>query len=120
MRIDKNAKMIGDFCGSNIFLQTDKVTGNINACMGFIKENNIYIPNTVLKDDIRNIVNNQSKIIAIFKKEITENLYKNITYLKKEYEVKDILINNEIKKNIDVDNIFSNDKIIDKKILNFN
>ena len=59
-KIDRNAKMIGDFCGSNILLQTEKVAGNINACIGFVKDSkqSIYVPNTALKEDIRNITQN--------------------------------------------------------------
>ncbi|MCI8964795.1 MAG: hypothetical protein HFJ43_00275 [Clostridia bacterium] len=51
MKIDRMANMIGDFTNYNIFLQTEKIVGNINACMGFIKatKQNVYIPNTVLK-----------------------------------------------------------------------
>ena len=122
MRIDRTAKMIGDFCGNNVYLQTSKVTGNINACMGFIKDNeysNVYVPNTALKEDIRKVVDNKAKIIAILKKDMTNNLYANITYLKQDYEIKDILKNQEITKNIDVNNIYSADRIVDKKIYEY-
>lgn len=121
MRLDKMANMIGDFSNFNLFLQTEKIAGNINACMGFIKSNdlNIYIPNTALKKDIRDITDNRNKIIAIMKKDLTENLYKNITYLKQNYNIEDILKNKEINKNIDIENIYSADKNTDKKIYNF-
>ena len=69
--------------------------------------------------DIRTITNNRSKIIAILKKEIKENLYNNITYLKSNYEIVDILKSDEVNKYIDIDNIYSYDKLIDKKIYNF-
>ena len=89
--------------------------------MGFVKDNesNTYIPNTSLKKDIRDITNNRNKIIAIFKKDITEKLYKNITYLKQSYQIIDILKNKEINKTIDTKNIYSADRNTDKKIYEF-
>ncbi len=121
MRIDKMAKIIGEFTGYNIVLQTQKLAGNTNACMGFILNDNLgaYIPNTALKKDIRTITYLNSKIIAVLKKEHLDNLYKNIVYLKKEYDINFILKNEEIKKNIDFSNIFSLDLKIDKKIYEY-
>lgn len=121
MRIDRMANMIGDFSNNNMFLQTEKIAGNINACMGFVKDKklNTYIPNTALKKDIRDITDNRNKIIAIFKKEDNENLYKNITYLKQNYSIKDILKNKEINKIIDIENMYSADRNTYKKIVNF-
>lgn len=89
--------------------------------MGFVKDNesNTYIPNTSLKKDIRDITNNRNKIVAIFKKDITEKLYKNITYLKQSYQITDILKNKEINKIIDTKNIYSADRNTDKKIYDF-
>ena len=115
------AKIIGEFTGYNIVLQTQKLAGNTNACMGFILNDNLgaYIPNTALKKDIRTITYLNSKIIAVLKKEHLDNLYKNIVYLKKEYDINFILKNEEIKKNIDFSNIFSLDLKIDKKIYEY-
>ena len=121
MRIDRIANMIGNYNNTNIYLQTEKLAGNVNACMGFVKDNKneLYVPNTALKEDIRNKTTEAKKIIAILKKDIAQNLYKNITYIKKSYEIKDILKNKKINKNIDLENIYSADKIIDKKIYNY-
>ena len=121
MRIDRTANMIGDYYNSNIFLQTEKVAGNINSCMGFVKDKkmNIYIPNTALNLDLRSITSTRNKIVAILKKNINDKLYKNITYLKVQYEIKDILKNPEVNKNINLKEIYSKDKLINKKIFNF-
>lgn len=121
MRIDKMAKIIGDFSGYNLVLQTEKIAGNINACMGFVFNNklNVYMPNTALNLDIRNITNNRKRIVAILKKDVTDNLYKNLVYLSKEYDVKSILKNEEINKNIDIQNIYSADLKIDRKIYEY-
>lgn len=121
MRIDRMATMIGEFSGFNMYLQTEKLAGNTNACMGFIYDTKLdtYIPNTALQKDIRDITTERNKIVAILKKEVTQNLYANITYLKQNYEIKDILKNQEITKNIDVNNIYSADRIVDKKIYEY-
>ena len=121
MRIDRIANMIGDYSGNNIFLQTEKISGNVTACIGFVRDGKLdtFVPNTALNIDIRTITNNRSKIIAILKKEIKDNLYKDITYLKSNYEIEDILKSEEVNKNIDIDNIYSYNKLVDKKIYNF-
>ncbi len=119
MKIDRMASMIGNFTGHSLLLQTNRIVGNVNACMGFVKnEKNIYVPNTALKKDIRDITDDRKKIIAVFKKEINEILYKNITYLKQKYQIVNILKNQEIKKEIDINNIYSKDKFINMEIEN--
>ncbi len=120
MKIDRAANMIGNFTGHSLFLQTNKLIGNVNACMGFIKnEQNIYVPNTALKIDIRDISNDRKKIIAVLKKEINDKLYKNVTYLKQKYQVIEILQNQCINKKVDIDNMYSTDKKIESKICEF-
>lgn len=107
MKIDRIASMIGNFSHNNMFLQTEKIAGNVNACMGFIRDEKkkVYIPNTVLKKDIRDITEERGKIIAILKKNITDNLYKNVTYLKQNYQLSEILNNKDINRIIDIENI---------------
>ena len=56
--VSKNlsAKMIGDYDTYNPKLKTDKLAGNVNAIMGFVEKDeapNVFIPNTVLKSDIK-------------------------------------------------------------------
>lgn len=89
--------------------------------MGFVKDKkmNIYIPNAALNLDLRSITSTRNKIVAILKKNINDKLYKNITYLKVQYEIKDILKNPEVNKNINLKEIYSKDKLINKKIFNF-
>lgn len=102
MKIDKFARMIGNFTENSLLLQTSKLVGNVNACMGFIKnEKNMYIPNTALKKDIRDITNERKKIIAILKKSLNEKFYKNVTYLKPQYQIVSIIKNKKISEYID-------------------
>lgn len=99
--------MIGNFAGNGVVLHTDKLVGNINACIGFVKnkESNIYIPNTALKEDIRNITKDRKNVIMVVRKNTNEKLYSNVTYLKPSYEIYNILNTQSVKNKIDVNNI---------------
>lgn len=95
MNISKNAKMIGDYDKDKIYLQSDKIIGNINSCLSFIKCNNYYISNSSLKEDIRKIVYNHKRIICILSKKIQEKEYNEITYLDKKY-IETLLLSEDI------------------------
>ena len=86
--------------------------------MGFVKDTktNLYIPNTTLKEDIRNITNNRNKIIAILKKDQNKLLYDNITYLKQNYGITDIIKNDEISNYMDLKELNSGNGSIQKRI----
>lgn len=77
---DLSAKMVGNYDGSNPKLYTEKLVGNIRACMGFKKTpNQINVPNTVLNVDLRAISNIPLRVIATYRKHNTDvsipNLY---------------------------------------------
>lgn len=95
MNISKNAKMIGDYDKNKIYLQSDKIVGNVNSCLSFIKYNNYYISNSSLKEDIRKIVYNHKRIICILSKKIQEKEYNEITYIDKKY-IETILLSEDI------------------------
>ena len=95
MQISHVAKMMGDYNNTGAMLYTEKITGTSTACLGFILNNGFYIPNTVLKDDIRDITNRpQSRILAIYSKDKSEEKYSKRTYLAK--NVNDTLFPKEI------------------------
>lgn len=100
IQIQKICKMTGDYNNTKLYLSTQKLVGNVNICMGFIKKGNYYIPNTALKEDIRNITTEQAKIIAIMVKNVKDVKYKEITYLNKNIEMKTILENEQINKKV--------------------
>ncbi len=95
MNISKNARMIGDYDKNKIYLQSDKIVGNVNSCLSFIKYNNYYISNSSLKEDIRKIVYNHKRIICILSKKIQEKEYNEITYIDKKY-IETILLSEDI------------------------
>lgn len=88
--ISKNlsATMIGDYNSRNPKLMTDKLAGNTAACMGFVTTGsaNRYVPNTVLKIDIRDYISNQMRVIAVYRKPMDVDLYNEITYCAKKID----------------------------------
>lgn len=81
MNIPFSARMIGDYNGSHLDLYTEKVAGTTTACLGLILRGNEYIPNTILKEDIRNITPKPpGKIFAIFRKPIRQDKYTELTF----------------------------------------
>lgn len=93
MCINKNAKIIGDFDENKLYLSTDKIIGNTNACLGLKKIDKFYVSNTALKVDIRKISKNNKQVICILAKKITENKYTKITYINHKYKDNKELVN---------------------------
>lgn len=102
MNFHKNANIIGDYNHTQPKLFTDKLAGNIRGCMGFDKFGKYYIPKTLLQADIRDITAEPERIIAIFSKNIKDELYNKLLYT-----VNDSInvgITNVILNKIDIDN----------------
>ena len=89
--LNKKAKILGNYNVSKPKLNTELMIGNIEWCLGFIKEERYYVPNTLCKEDIRNVVINPNRIICILSKKIKEDFYSTIDYLVKDIEIKDII-----------------------------
>lgn len=83
--------MIGDFNNSRLMLQTDKLAGGVNACLGFIKIGDHYVPNTVLETDIRQESTNVQKVLAVLSKHITEEKYSKIEMVGKKIDINKLL-----------------------------
>ncbi len=78
-------KMIGEYNYSKKFLYTEKLCGGVHGCIGFVpdKGSPYFVPDTSLQEDIRNLIVQPYKIIAILEKPITDKLYSTITDKKK-------------------------------------
>lgn len=86
MNIPFSARMIGDYMGPRLALYTEKAAGTTTACLGLVRGSSTYVPNTVLKGDIRNFVQKPAgKIIAILRKQAENKLYNELTYKGKNY-----------------------------------
>lgn len=76
------AKMIGTYNSNKPYLYTDKIAGGVKACIGFVNDSNqdCYVPNTLLKEDIRNNVHSYVRVIAAFRKSVSKREYNELTY----------------------------------------
>ena len=86
MSLHKIARMIGDYDKSRPLLITDKFAGTVTMAMGFVKtDNDIYIPNTALKKDLRDITTHATRrrIAAIFVKRRNDIKYEYLSYIAK-------------------------------------
>lgn len=82
------AKTVGDFYSLRPKLYTEKLAGGQNGCMGFRKDDstNNYIPNTILKENIMDNVGDWARVIAVYRKSVSDDRYTEITYLAKKID----------------------------------
>jgi hypothetical protein len=87
LNIESAAKMLGDFNHTKPKLYTEKIVGNIYACMGFVMSGNsqFYVPNTALKEDVRDVVTKACQVVAIFSKAVNEPVYTKLVYKAKDF-----------------------------------
>jgi hypothetical protein len=110
MNIPFSARMIGDYTGAHLDLYTEKVAGTTTACLGLILHKNEYIPNTILKEDIRNIIPKPpGKIFAIFRKSIRQNLYAELTFRSGSIDITKKCLPPDLLKKVDM-SLFSPDR----------
>ena len=98
MDIQNCAHMIGYYNGSYLRLKTDRIVGNIFACLGFMFDDltNCFIPNTALKVDSRDVIlGSPIPIQAILRKSTTSCEYTEICSIRKEMSIKEL---NQIKR----------------------
>lgn len=83
-----SANMIGTLGPGKPYLQTDKIAGGTKACIGFVVDStqDCYVPNTLLKDNILNIVSSYVRVIATFRKPNSKKEYSECTYRAKNVE----------------------------------
>lgn len=115
MNINKVAKMIGNYNNSKPKLYTEKLTGNVHACMGLVKDGECYYPNTGLRQDTRDLIKDQGRIIAIFYKTFSEKIYSNSTYIAKGIDLKSVKLPKDILSKLN-SNIFDDQVAIDSTI----
>ena len=103
MSIHTTARMVGDYDNTGPLLITDKLAGTVTMVMGFVKVNDVYIPNTALKKDLRDISAQATrrKVAAIFTKPRNKTLYDNLTYIAKDLTIDDDILVSVLNKNID-------------------
>ena len=101
MNIHKIAKMVGNYSSTKSLLITEKIVGTVIACLGFVYEDNFYVPNTVLREDIRNVTKTpQNRVLAIFEKEIKDQYYSVCTYSAKGISLDELTSSDNLKSKI--------------------
>lgn len=88
MTKNMSAHMIGDCDSFKPKLYTEKLVGGQNACIGFVRNSSDkrYVPNTLLKCDIRDVSSSTRRVIAVFRKLKQECAYNEITYRAKKFD----------------------------------
>lgn len=85
MDIQKVTKIAENYNGVRAYLVADKLIGNVNFCLGLkeIESEQCYVPVSKLLENIKKLTDTQSQVLAIFSKEMSEEIYKNIRYVAK-------------------------------------
>lgn len=90
-------KIIGNYNGYQLDLKTDKLVGNLYACVGFVKdkEGKFHIPNTLLQVDIRDRIEYSCQVICTFVKNKKDSKYNNLTYKAKKFDYTKLVLPKE-------------------------
>ena len=105
INVSRNFKMIGKYNNYKNKLVTEILLGNVNMCLGLTKNTSLYyVPNTLLKEDIRKIVIKPYPIVAVLKKNLEDKKYKRIIYMNKKIDINIINDNIELSKKINIKN----------------
>lgn len=85
-----NSCMIGDFINSGIVIKSDYFVGNTRAMLsvGFRYGKSTDIPVSLYNEDIRKLTKPTCKVLLIQRKLYNEKEYTYITYLAKDYELR--------------------------------
>lgn len=104
MSIGKTATMIGDFTDRGPKLYSEKVTGNVFGCMGFVKDSRsgVNVPNTLLKKDVRDVTSvPTNKVFFTFTKAYGDAHYSSIIKGDKGINIDTVIFDPEIEIIID-------------------
>jgi len=102
----RNTKMTVLYNGMRSKLAVDRIAGTTNYCLGFVKDGDYFVPNSCLLEDIRNLGNNPSQILAIMSKRASkkESIYKEIRYVAKGVPLNRLNLSEELRRIICLEN----------------
>ena len=81
-----SAKMVCDVDTLHPKLFTEKISGNTSGFIGFVNSNNVYVPNTLFKADIRDYSSECKRVLYVLRKDINSDEYNEIVYVAKNIE----------------------------------
>ena len=99
-----SSKMTGIYNGSKPILAVDRLAGTTNFCLGFTCDLQYYAPSSCLLEDVRNLTNKPSQVLAVLSKKSDETIYKNIRYIAKGLPFNDLVLPENLIKIIDRSN----------------
>lgn len=104
MDITKITKITGDYNNVRPYLFVDKIMGGVNFCLGLSKEDDVYVPSSALLEDIKKLTDAPSQVLAIFEKDMDEDIYSNVKHVAKGLNLNTIILPQEISAKISLDN----------------
>ncbi|MBO4900794.1 MAG: hypothetical protein J5509_10955 [Lachnospiraceae bacterium] len=84
--------MIGEFINSGVMIQADYFVGDTKLILslGFRRESNRDVPVTLYAGDVRKLTNPTNKVLAIFVRSFSEEIYNNNSYISKDTVIEDL------------------------------
>jgi hypothetical protein len=104
VNITKVTKITGDYNNVRPYLLVDKVMGGVNFCLGLSKEGTVYVPSSALLEDIKKLSNTPSQVLAIFEKNMNDEIYTVIKHVSKGLNLNNIVLPDEIRNMISLEN----------------
>lgn len=102
MNLTKITKISGDYNNLRPYLFVDKVVGGVNFCLGLTKSDNFYVPSSALLENIKNLTDAPSQVLAIFQKDSSEDIYSIIKHTSKGINLNTIIFPDNIRNQIDL------------------
>lgn len=98
------SKMTVAYNGCRPRLSVERLVGTTNYCLGFSMEGKYYMPCSCLLEDVRDLGDDYSQILAVLSKEnnSTEKVYSQIRYVAKGVPLNNVKMPNNLKKIIDL------------------
>lgn len=78
-----SSKMTGLYNRVRPKLAVDRLSGTTNFCLGFARDGRYYAPSSCLLEEIRDLTDKPSQILAVMSKKSGESVYKDIRYVAK-------------------------------------
>ncbi len=102
VKIHRFANMVGNYNNTKSLLYTEKLAGNVYACLGFVLDGKYYIPNTALKEDIRNVtIQPHMRILAILRKSTKAPKYNELCYSAKSINLDELVLPSKLTEKTD-------------------
>lgn len=104
IRFIRHANMTVVYNGSHPYLACDRLAGSNKFALGFTEDNGYYVPSSCLNEDIRNLGNHPSRIVATFCKDVKESVYRDICYVARKVHLDELDLSESCKDLVSMEN----------------